>query len=68
MKIVFIHIICLFCCYPVLSQITQENYIDIGENNVSAGAFFRLALVSSYEIKNYNAQTGFLWSFSNQNS
>jgi len=68
MKVFLIHIVCFLCFYPVLSQVTQENYIDVGKNNVSAGTFLRLASVSSYEIKNYRAQTGFLFSFSNQNS
>jgi len=68
MKVFLIHIVCFLCFYPVLSQVTQENYIDAGKNNVSAGTFLRLTSVSSYEIKNYRAQTGFLFSFSNQNN
>jgi hypothetical protein len=66
MKIVFINILITVFCFTVYSQINQDNYIDIGKNNVSEGAFLKLALISSYEIKNYKAQTGILWSFSNQ--
>ncbi len=68
MRIVFIHIIFLVYCYPACSLINQQNYIDIGINNVSNGAYSRLASLSSYEIKNYMAQTGFLFSFNNQNN
>ncbi len=68
MKIILVHILITVVCYTVCSQINQENYIDIGSSNVSEGAFLRLASASSFGIKNYKAQTGILWAFSNQSA
>ncbi len=55
----------MLCCFCANACINQESYIDIGHNNITEGAFLRMASVSLFELSNYRAGTGFLLSFSN---
>jgi hypothetical protein len=66
LKIYIAYFFLLLFSFSALAAIDQVNYIDVGNNNMSEGAFLRLASVSLFEKGNYRAGSGFLLNFSNQ--
>jgi hypothetical protein len=66
LKIHLTYFLWLSYCFSSHAAINLVNYADVGNNNMSEGAFLRMASVSIFESGNYQAGSGFLFTFSNQ--
>ena len=64
MRYPFLILLFLWSGHVSIAQWKEEIYVDGGRNNVSAGIFCRVGSLTSFEYKNYKAQTGLLANFS----